>query len=126
MSYLKGAGKKTAPYKRNDSLTVLIYLIMSGFYNKKNRIIQAAKEQMTDTLKLPRELVTGDSVITMQGREEVFVENYRGILECCDTVIWISTRNFRLCIEGRNLCVAYYTNDEMKVTGTIEHISFME
>lgn len=105
---------------------MLIYFNMSRFHNKKNKIIQAARLQMTDTLKLPRELVTGDSVITMRGREEVFVENYRGILECCDTLIWISTKNFRLCIEGRNLCVAYYTNDEMKVTGTIEHISFME
>ncbi|MGN0132861.1 MAG: YabP/YqfC family sporulation protein [Lachnospiraceae bacterium] len=90
------------------------------------KIVQAAKEQMTDTLKLPRELVNGDSVITMRGCEEVFVENYRGILECSETLIWISTKNFRLCIEGRNLSVAYYTNDEMKVTGNIEHISFME
>lgn len=81
---------------------------------------------MTDTLKLPKELVNGDSVITMRGSEEVFIENYRGILECSETLIWVSTKNFRLCMEGRNLSVAYYTNDEMKVTGTIEQISFME
>lgn len=81
---------------------------------------------MTDTLKLPRELVMGDSVITMRGQNELFVENYRGILECSETSIWVSTKHFRLCIEGIDLSVAYYTNDEMKVTGKIEHISFME
>jgi len=99
---------------------------MSRLNRNKNKIIQAAREQMTDTLKLPRELVNGDSVITIRGQGELFVENYRGILECSETLIWISTKNFRLCIEGRNLTVAYYNNDEMKVTGTIEHISFME
>lgn len=88
--------------------------------------MQAAKEQMTDTLKLPRELVNGDSVITLRGNGEVFIENYRGILECSEKLIWVATKNFRLCIEGRNLTVAYYTNDEMKVTGNIEHISFLE
>ena len=81
---------------------------------------------MTDTLKLPRELVMGDSVITMRGQNELFIENYRGILECCETSIWVSTKHFRLCIEGVDLSVAYYTNDEMKVTGKIEHVSFME
>lgn len=81
---------------------------------------------MTDTLKLPKELVNGDSIITMRGQNEIFIENYRGILECSDTFIWISTRHFRLSIEGKHLSVAYYTNDEMKVCGTIEHISFME
>lgn len=81
---------------------------------------------MTDTLKLPRELVNGDSVITISGQEEIFIENYKGILECTETLLWIATQNFRLCIEGRNLAVAYYNHDEMKVTGTIEHISFME
>ncbi len=105
---------------------MLIYFIMGRLKKSKNKIIQAAKEQMTDTLKLPKELVNGDSIITMRGLCEVFVENYRGILECSETLIWISTKNFRLCIEGRNLNVAYYNNDEMKVTGTIEHISFME
>lgn len=81
---------------------------------------------MTDTLKLPKELINGDSVITMRGQGEVFIENYRGILECSETLIWVSTKHFRLCVEGKNLCVAYYTNDEMKITGTVEHISFME
>lgn len=81
---------------------------------------------MTDTLKLPKELVNGDSVITIRGNEEIFIENYKGILECSETLIWISTQNFRLCMKGKHLSVAYYTNDEMKVTGNIEQISFME
>ena len=88
--------------------------------------MQAAKEQMTENLKLPKELVNGDSIITLQGQTEVFIENYRGILECSDEVVWVSTKHFRVSIRGKNLSVAYYTNDEMKVVGTIEHISFME
>ena len=84
------------------------------------------KEGLVESLELPKDLVYGAVLVSITGRQEILIENYRGILECCDTLIWISTKNFRLCIEGRNLCVAYYTNDEMKVTGTIEHISFME
>ena len=99
---------------------------MSRVKQKRSQFIQAAKEQMTENLKLPKELVHGDSIITMRGQNEVFIENYRGILECSENLVWVSTKHFRLSIRGKNLSVAYYTNDEMKVIGTIEDISFME
>lgn len=99
---------------------------MSKLKQKRTQLMQAAKTQMTENLKLPKELVNGDSIITLRGKSEVFIENYRGILECSKEFVWVSTKHFRLSIRGKDLSVAYYTNDEMKVVGTIEDISFME
>ncbi|MBQ1171227.1 MAG: YabP/YqfC family sporulation protein [Lachnospiraceae bacterium] len=99
---------------------------MSRLFHNKINLIEKAKVQATDRLKIPRELVFGECILTLHGNHEVFIENYKGILECNDEFIWISAKELRICIEGRMLCVDYYNNDEMKVIGTINQISFME
>lgn len=99
---------------------------MSRSTKRKHNFMNSAKAQMTDTFCLPKELINGDSMMTLRGQNELFIENYRGILECTDTFIRIATKHFRLQIKGCNLSVSYYTNDEMKVIGTIEQISFVE
>lgn len=93
---------------------------------KNRNLIDHAKTQVSNHLKIPRELVFGECILTLRGNEELFVENYKGILECTQQFIWISAKNMRICIEGQMLSVAYYNNDEMKVVGKINQISFME
>ncbi len=68
----------------------------------------------------------GESVVTVRGKNEVFIENYRGISLCTTEEIQVSTKQSKLVICGRNLGVTYYSNDEMKVEGNIEQISFVE
>lgn len=99
---------------------------MSRLFHNKTNLIEKAKNQATDRLKIPRELVFGECILTLRGNHEVFIENYKGILECSDEFIWICAKELRICIEGQMLCVDYYNNDEMKIIGTINQISFME
>ena len=81
---------------------------------------------MVESLKLPKDSVLGASIITVTGNADILIENYKGILECSEEFVWISAKELRICIEGQMLCVVYYNNDEMKVIGTINQISFME
>ncbi len=92
---------------------------------RKPKIFEDAKNHITDTLKLPKDLAKGEALIGLTGREEVFIENYKGILECSPEAVMIATGRCRVRIVGKNLKVSYYTNDEMKVEGFLTQILFL-
>ena len=54
----------------------------------------------------------------------MLIENYRGILNLEDSFIRIQAKNEQILIEGTHLAVAYYTNEEMKVTGTVDAVRY--
>ena len=59
------------------------------------------------------------------GRQEAYIENYKGILEYTDSRILLLGKHCRLSIEGKHLMIPFYTAEEMKITGQIEHISYL-
>ena len=92
---------------------------------RKQKLFEDAKNHITDTLKLPKDLAKGEALIGLTGREEVYIENYKGILECTPEAVMIATGRCRVRIVGKNLKVSYYTNDEMKVEGILSQILFL-
>ena len=91
----------------------------------KVKLFEHAKNRVTDTLKLPKDLAKGEALIGLTGREEVYIENYKGILECTSDSVAVATGRCRVHITGKNLKVTYYTDDEMKIEGLIEQITFV-
>lgn len=89
-------------------------------------IIQSRKEQMAESLKLPKDLVLGAAITSIMGCDEVFIENYKGIIECCKESVIVQTKTCRIHFSGCNLCVEYYTDEEMKLTGHIGQINFYD
>ena len=47
----------------------------------KHNKLKSVKQNMVETLELPKDLMYGDSIVTITGRREVLIENYKGILE---------------------------------------------
>lgn len=92
---------------------------------KKPKLFEDAQNQMAKTLKLPKDLARGEALIGLTGREEVFIENYKGILECTPESIVIATGKCRVQFLGKRLRVDYYTNEEMKIEGFIHQILFL-
>ena len=82
------------------------------------------KEKMVSAMDLPKDVIQNASVITILGRNELCIENYRGIIEYTDTLIRVQTRAGQ--IRGKRLRIQYYTNDEMKVTGALSSLEFTE
>ena len=60
------------------------------------------------------------------GRNEICIENYRGILEYTDLLIRVQTKSGQIRLSGKNLQIEYYTNDEMKITGRIVQLEFTD
>jgi len=100
-------------------------LVLIELSMKKDKLFEHAKNQRIDTLKLPKDLAKGEALIGLTGREEVYIENYKGILECTPSSIIIATGQCRVQISGKNLKVNYYTNDEMKIEGFLYQINFI-
>ena len=77
------------------------------------------KEQIVESLKLPRDILTGAMKITLTGSREAWIENYRGLLEYTQEQILLQGKTCQVCFEGSQLTIDYYTNEDMKISGCI-------
>jgi len=93
---------------------------MCGFFMNKLR------NRVSDAMNIPKDVILGVPLIRMVGREEFYIENYRGILEYTDTLIRIQTKIGQIQLSGKHLEILYYTNDEMKVAGLIDQVEYRQ
>lgn len=82
------------------------------------------KERIANSLKLPKDLVLGASIVTMIGKSEVWIENYRGILEYTSESIVLQAKTCQISVLGERLNIAYYTGEDMKITGLVHSVSY--
>lgn len=81
-------------------------------------------EKFSDMIPLPGDILAGAPILTVVGHRELFLENYRSIIEYTGDLVRIQTKTGRIQIEGKSLNINYYTEDVMKITGTIYQISY--
>jgi len=84
--------------------------------NKKTRT------RFENILEMPKEVYTNLPKLTVVGFEEMIIENYKSIIEYEEFLVRINTHMGILNINGFNLNLEKMTNDDIKITGTIERI----
>ena len=84
-----------------------------------------SKELIVESLKLPKDTMLGASIVTVTGNREAFTENYKGILEYTTESIVLQGKNCKICFEGKRLSIDYYTNEDMKISGSIETVRYV-
>jgi len=87
--------------------------------------LNKGKELMVESLKLPKDSMLGASIVTITGNSEVFVENYRGILEYSRETILLQGKTCKIELTGKKLNIVYYTNEDMKISGRISAIRYL-
>lgn len=83
------------------------------------------RERIAETLKIPKESLCKDMVLTVIGKREALIENYRGIIDYTTTEILVQGIHHKVKISGRQLTIIYYTNDDMKIRGYIHQIEYI-
>lgn len=84
-----------------------------------------SKELIVESLKLPKDTMLGAAIVTVTGNREAFIENYKGILEYTTESIVLQGKNCKICFEGRRLSIDYYTNEDMKISGSIDAVRYI-
>ncbi len=84
----------------------------------------AVKSKIAEKLNIPQDISDGLPIVTITGKNEIYVENYKGIIEYGKCCIKIQTKVCRITFLGKNLEIVYYTNVDMKITGEIESICY--
>lgn len=85
---------------------------------------KAEPSRLEKILSLPDEISSNRPKITVVGFEQVFIENYKGILEYQDYFVRLNTYIGIININGFNLKLEEMTNDDILVTGKIDGIDF--
>ena len=80
--------------------------------------------KLDSLLEIPREVVSTDVKITINGFDEILIENYKNILEYQDILIKINTYEGAITIYGFNLKLDQLTDEDIKVNGKIDTIEF--
>ena len=84
------------------------------------------REHLASAASMPKDVVMKAAVVTVLGNFEVCIENYRGITEYTECLVRVQTKGGQIRVTGRRLQIEYYTNDEMKVTGKIKTLEFID
>jgi len=85
---------------------------------------QSFLESFSNKMHLPTDILAGAPIITATGRNEISLENYKGLIEFNNELIKVQTKQCRICIEGKHLNILYFTEDEMRITGYIQAIYY--
>ena len=86
---------------------------------------QSKKEKWIESLQLPKDVCMGALRVTLTGNSEVWIENYRGILEYTGERILLQAKTCQVCLEGSRLSIDYYTNEDMKISGNIVSLTYI-
>lgn len=84
-----------------------------------------SKEIIVESLKLPKDTMLGASIVTLTGNREAFIQNYKGIVEYTTESIVLQGKNCKICFEGKRLSIDYYTNEDMKISGSIDAVRYV-
>jgi sporulation protein YqfC len=97
--------------------------LQSSFKIKASKGVKSMnKRKLDDILEMPKEVYSGEPKVTIMGFEELMVENYKGILEYEDYFVRINTHMGVINVNGFNLKMEKMTEDDIKITGTIESV----
>ena len=92
---------------------------------KRKKESATVKEKVAKMLEIPEEVVSDRPKITTVGRKEVFIENYRGIIEFTNEIVRINSNYGIITISGKNMKIREITNEDMIITGDIDNIDYV-
>ena len=84
--------------------------------------MKGIREAVADSFGLPKDVMMNMPKLSIGGNREVYIENYKGILEYEEFYIKINTAIGNINVNGFNLNLEQVTEDDIAVKGKIESI----
>lgn len=98
----------------------------------KNKPPKHSTEKYSDGLRqkiteksLPAEVLLRESLMTVVGRSEVWIENYKALLEYREGQVLVQAADYVIKVEGTHLCISHYMEEHMMICGNIRSITYL-
>lgn len=91
-----------------------------------NRRKEVLGKAVADFLEIPKDLVLDLPKITVIGRNELYLENHRGIIEYSTQRLRINLSRGFLEIQGEKLEIKVLMPEEIQVWGEIQAIKYLD
>ena len=88
------------------------------------KIGRKIEKKLSGSLEIPRELISDVPKITLTGRDNLLIENYKSLVEYEKDIIRINTSEGLLKLEGGELDIKTVTDEMMEISGKITSISY--
>lgn len=82
-------------------------------------------QQIIDTCRLPKDVLSGASIVSMTGNTDILIENFKNIIKFQPDLITLQCKKNQMQILGKHLWIQYYTKEEIKISGSISEIKFL-
>lgn len=79
------------------------------------------RQKFQAAMEIPKELLKDYSRVTVIGGEDIWIENYKGIIEYNEEMIRLSNN---IIIYGRSLSVEEISSEDILIIGKIKNIEF--
>lgn len=87
---------------------------------------EAFNKAVADFLEIPRDLVLDIPKLTLVGRNELYLENHRGIIQYNPRLLRLNLSRGFLEIEGQDLEIRALMPEELHITGEIVSVRFRD
>ena len=98
---------------------------MSKFKKTAKNAERLITSTLVSALELPKEVVMNLPLITLIGKEDLTIENFKGILEYSEERVRINTSAGIVRVEGKNLRLKQITADNIVIVGGIDKLDFL-
>lgn len=82
------------------------------------------KNLFVQKLDLPKEIVSGCTLISLFNNDELLIENHKGLIDYNNSQIIIITDNNRIVVSGQALNIKEFSKDDILIKGQIIKLSF--
>lgn len=79
---------------------------------------------IVNTLGLPKDVIFGSSTLKVIGKNQIYLENFKYIIEYNSSVIVVKVKDSIITICGKALIIERYSCDELEINGCISEIKY--
>ena len=116
--------KASSVHKKHKKELQPLYVYIKETEKNRQKDYEQFLEYASEKLSIPKDVIAGQSVISMTGNHCIRVSNYRAIEEYSTENVKLLLGKKSLIINGSHLLIEILRKEEIKIVGNILNISF--
>lgn len=116
--------KEKPKHKHNKKELKPLYTRIEQEERQRKETYRSFFEKLSDAMQMTGDVLAGQAMVSLGGNHTVMISNYHAILEYSPNKIRISTYQAPVTILGTELCIQYLYQDEIKIIGNIDSVTY--